>query len=51
MKNWLVITCINDRPRLYVLNKADRGFAGLNYTIECSDKYNATRYAGRFSKK
>ena len=28
-------------PRLYVLNKADRGFAGLNYKIECSDKYNA----------
>ena len=32
---------INDRPRLYVLNKADRGFAGPNYKIECSDKYNA----------
>ena len=32
---------INDRPRLYVLNKADRGFAGLNYKIECSEKYNA----------
>jgi tRNA modification GTPase len=33
---------MNGRPRLYVLNKADRGFAGLNYEIECSDKYNAT---------
>ena len=33
---------INDRPRLYVLNKADRGFAGLNYRVECGDKYNAT---------
>ena len=33
---------INDRPRLYVLNKADRGFAGVNYKIECSEKYNAT---------
>ena len=26
---------VNDRPRLYVLNKADRGFAGVNYKIEC----------------
>jgi tRNA modification GTPase len=33
---------VNDRPRLYVLNKADRGFAGVNYKIECSEKYNAT---------
>ena len=33
---------VNDRPRLYVLNKADRGFAGVNYKIECSNKYNAT---------
>ena len=33
-------TVTNTRPRLYVLNKADRGFAGPNYRIECSDKYN-----------
>ncbi len=31
---------INDRPRLYVLNKADRGIVRANCSSECKDKYN-----------
>ena len=33
---------INDRPRLYVLNKADRGTVRANYRFERKNKYNDT---------
>ncbi len=33
---------INTRPRLYVLNKADRGTVRASYNIECKDKYSDT---------
>ena len=29
----------NDRPSLYVLNKADRGTVRANYNIDCNNKY------------
>ena len=33
---------INNRPRLYVLNKGDRGIVRANYRSECKNKYNDT---------
>ena len=33
---------INDRPRLYVLNKADRGIVHADYRPKCNENYNNT---------
>ena len=42
---------VNDRPRLYVLNKADRGIMHANYRIECNDKHSDTNNTLAISAK
>ena len=41
-KNMVGGRLINDRPRLYVLNKADRGIVRANHRIGYNDKHNDT---------
>ena len=42
---------VNERQRLYVLNKADRGTIHANYRIECNDKHSDTNNTLAISAK